>query len=59
MAFRLGKTKQRDQEPEEERWSTVLEQVHEEHQEQGPWWQRIGVFFAWAGGLAGVAAVAA
>jgi hypothetical protein len=59
MTFRLGKAKPRDQEPEEERWSTVLEQVHEEHQDKGPWWQRIGIFFAWAGGFAGAATVAA
>lgn len=46
-----------DQESEELRWSHVLAQVNEEYRVEGPWWRRLGIFAAWAGGIAGATAV--
>jgi hypothetical protein len=37
---------------EQDRWSSMLQEVHEEHQTGAPWYQQVGVFFAWAGGIA-------
>jgi len=57
MRFRLGKGRPREEGAEEERWSGVLKEVHQEYKTGRHWWQQVGVFFAWAGGFAGAAAV--
>ncbi len=36
----------------EERWSDILGRVHEETQTGRPWYQQVGIFFAWAAGIA-------
>jgi hypothetical protein len=44
----------------DERWSSVLQQVHEGARTGRPWYQEVGIFFAWAAGIAvgtGVAAL--
>ena len=43
----------------EKRWSNILQEVGEEYKIEGPWWRRLGVFLAWAGGLAVAAGVLA
>jgi hypothetical protein len=35
-----------------ERWSSVLQDVHREHQPDMPWYHQVGLFFAWSGGIA-------
>ena len=37
--------------------SQLLEEVEQEHETGLPWWKNVGIFIAWAGGLAGAAAV--
>jgi hypothetical protein len=46
-------------EPQEERWSSVLREVHDESRDNRPWSQKAGEFLAWAGGIALAADVAA
>jgi hypothetical protein len=59
MESREEQEQPQTEQPEEDRWSSVLEEVHAEHQTSTPWHQRIGVFFAWAGGIALATDVAA
>ncbi|MBN1640710.1 MAG: hypothetical protein JXA09_05700 [Anaerolineae bacterium] len=45
--------KERENGPEAgTRWSAVLQQVHEASQSDAPWYQKVGVFLAWAVGIA-------
>jgi len=43
----------------ETRWGQVLEEVVEEQGERKPWWLNLGVFLAWAAGIAVAAALVA
>jgi hypothetical protein len=51
-----------DKEPPKEkgmRWGQVLEEVVEEQGERKPWWLNVGIFLAWAAGIAVAAALVA
>jgi hypothetical protein len=43
----------------QERWSGVLNEVHDEMQTDKPWYVQVGIFCAWAAGIAVVAAIVA
>jgi len=50
MAF---KTEHQQADPaSKERWSDILSQVHKETQTGGPWYLQVGIFCAWAAGIA-------
>jgi hypothetical protein len=48
-----------DKDQQDRRWSSVLAEANQEHQPQDLWYRAAGVSLAWAGGLAGAAAVLA
>jgi hypothetical protein len=45
-------SREEQDQPQGEQWSSVLQDVHKEHQPGMPWYRQVGLFFAWSGGIA-------
>jgi hypothetical protein len=58
MSFLARKGKKDPDVVDERHWMDMLTEVSQEYETKGTWLQKLGVFWAWAGGFAAVAGVA-